>query len=84
MIIRWIEEGVMNGTGKSDLPVGLAAPARRALAGAGISQLAQVARLSEAQLRELHGIGPKAIRLLREALREQGLSFADEPEASGV
>lgn len=74
----------MNGTGKSDLPVGLAAPARRALAGAGISQLAQVARLREAQLRELHGIGPKAIRLLREALREQGLSFADEPEASGV
>ncbi|HEY9089083.1 MAG TPA: hypothetical protein VIO36_13005 [Anaerolineaceae bacterium] len=70
----------MNQAGESDLPIGLAAPARRALAGAGINRLEQVAQLSEAQIRKLHGMGPKAIRLLREALHERGLSFAGEPE----
>jgi hypothetical protein len=59
---------------ESDLPK-LAAPARRALAGAGITRLEQVSRLSEAELAQLHGIGPNAIETLRHALHEKGMSF---------
>jgi predicted flap endonuclease-1-like 5' DNA nuclease len=62
----------------SDLPVGLAAPAVRALAGAGIRRLEQLAELSEADVKRLHGIGDNAIRQLRGALDARGLSFADE------
>ena len=58
-----------------DLPVKLAAPARRALAGAGISRLEQLTRLSEAEISRLHGIGPNAIKQLRQALHAKGLAF---------
>jgi DNA-directed RNA polymerase alpha subunit len=57
-----------------DLPK-LAAPARRALAAAGIHRLEQLARMSEAELRGLHGIGPNALETLRRALAARGLSF---------
>ena len=63
---------------ESDLPIGLSAPARRALVGAGYSRLEQLSRLSEAELKQLHGVGPNAINLLRRALDAKGLSFADE------
>ncbi len=61
----------------NDLPK-LAAPARRALAAAGYSRLEQIARVREADLKQLHGIGPNAIEQLRHALADKGLSFADE------
>ena len=51
-----------------DLPKAIGGPATRALASAGITTLAQVAALSEAELLAMHGVGPKAVRLLREAL----------------
>ena len=60
---------------EGDLPVKLAASARRALAGAGISRLDQLTRMSEAEISHLHGIGPNAIKQLRQALRAKGLSF---------
>jgi predicted Fe-Mo cluster-binding NifX family protein len=63
-----------NTQNQSDLPK-LASPARRALAGAGITNLAQLAGMSEADLLKLHGIGPNAIQALRQALQEQGLSY---------
>jgi hypothetical protein len=63
---------------ESDLPGELAAPARRALAGAGISRLEHLTRLSEAEVSRLHGIGPNAITRLRRALAARGLSFAGE------
>jgi DNA-directed RNA polymerase alpha subunit len=66
----------MNQT-ESDLPTGLAKPAQRALAGAGYTQLQQLTRVSEKELLRLHGMGPKALRLLREALAEKGWSFAE-------
>ena len=50
-------------------------PATRALAGVGITRLDQVVRLSRAELEALHGVGPKAIRILEQALRARGLSF---------
>ena len=64
----------------NDLPDGLAAPARRALAGAGIRRLDQLTTVSEAEIKRLHGMGPKAIDRLRSALEARGLSFAGEPE----
>ena len=59
---------------EGDLP-GLAAPARRALAGAGIKTLKQLAKYSEADIKQLHGMGPNALGKLRQALAEKGLSF---------
>ncbi len=56
-------------------PRGVAAPAQRALAGAGITQLEQLAKWTESDLLALHGMGPKAIGLLRDALRAKGLAF---------
>jgi hypothetical protein len=65
------------GQSDSDLPDGLAQPARRALANAGYLRLEQLARLSEADIRKLHGIRPNALAQLRRALAEKGLSFVD-------
>ncbi|MFG2136381.1 DNA-binding protein [Streptomyces sp. NPDC048650] len=58
------------------LPPQIGAPARRALERAGYLRLSQLAGASEAELRQLHGMGPKALRLLRDALAERGMSFA--------
>jgi hypothetical protein len=60
----------------SDLPAVLAAPARRALDAAGYTSLGQLSSVCEAELLRLHGMGPKAIGQLREALAAQGLAFA--------
>jgi hypothetical protein len=62
---------------ESDLPIDLAAPARRALIGAGYLRLEQFTKVSETELRQLHGIGPNAIEKLRHALEARGLSFAE-------
>ena len=62
---------------ESDLPSELSAPARRALVGAGYLRLEQLTKVSETELKQLHGIGPNAIAKLRRALRAKGLSFAD-------
>ena len=62
---------------ESDFPTGLSAPALRALAGAGYVRLEQLSRVSEADIKRLHGMGPKGIKLLRQALEAKGMSFAD-------
>ena len=63
---------------KTNFPAGLAQPAQRALAGAGIQSLEQLAQLSQAEIKHLHGIGPNALEKLRRALSDNGLTFADE------
>jgi hypothetical protein len=65
-----------DGPRDNELPAGLAAPARRALAGAGIEKLDQLTKLSEAELRKLHGVGPSAVELLLEAVRKSGRRLA--------
>lgn len=45
----------------SDLPITLAKPAQRALEGAGYLRLEQFTKLSEAEVLQLHGMGPKAM-----------------------
>ena len=64
-----------NAQPESDLPK-LASPAQRALAAAGVQRLDQLTRLSEEELKQLHGIGPNALKQLRQALNAKGLSFA--------
>ena len=67
-----------NGQQENDLPDKLAQPAQRALAAAGIQRLEQLTGFSEDEVKQLHGIGPNALKQLRQALAARGLSFADE------
>jgi predicted RecB family nuclease len=55
---------------------GLAKPAQRALANAGIKTVAQLARKTEPEIAALHGMGPNAIATLKRALGANGLTFA--------
>ncbi len=57
------------------LPGNIGAPATRALTAAGYTELRQLADVPAAELKKLHGVGPKAIRLLQEALVQHGLSL---------
>jgi hypothetical protein len=58
-----------------DLPAKLGGPAERALANAGIKNLRQLTKFTEADIKQLHGVGPNALGKLRQALTEKGLSF---------
>jgi DNA-directed RNA polymerase alpha subunit len=51
------------------------APAQRALEGAGYKKLSDLTQVSEAELLALHGMGPKALGILKAALAERGLSL---------
>lgn len=53
-------------------PAGMSGPALRALDAAGVRSLDALARWSEAELLALHGMGPKGVRLLRDALAAAG------------
>lgn len=55
-----------------DLPKGIGRPATQALINAGITTLAQLRRMGEAELLAMHGVGPKAVGILREALSATG------------
>jgi hypothetical protein len=56
-------------------PRGLGGPALRALAAAGLTSLEQVTSVTEAGLLRMHGMGPKAVRILRDALQLRGLTL---------
>jgi DNA-directed RNA polymerase alpha subunit len=60
------------------IPESIGKPAFRALQAEGFLTLHDVSRVSEAALLELHGVGPKAVRILKASLEQQGLSFADD------
>ncbi|MEV1199389.1 helix-hairpin-helix domain-containing protein [Microbispora rosea] len=64
----------------TDLPK-ISAPATRALANAGYTDLENLAQATEAELLALHGMGPKAMSVLRRVLEEHGLSFRDQATA---
>ncbi len=55
--------------------IGLAAPARRALIDDGLFQLSDLRKVSLAAIKELHGMGPNAIRLLVAEMKKADLSF---------
>ena len=81
----------------SDLPFAVGAPARRALAAARVLRLDDLARCAEADLAALHGVGPRAMTILSQALVADGRTFrtlptpvdeylagVDEPERSAL
>jgi predicted flap endonuclease-1-like 5' DNA nuclease len=59
-----------------DLPRGIGAPATRALVGAGYTSLDALAGVPAADLARLHGVGPRALKVLREELEKQGRSLS--------
>ena len=60
---------------RAAFPPGVSGPALRALQGAGVRSLADLARCTEADLAKLHGMGPKALGILRTALAASGRTF---------
>ena len=62
------------------LPSGLPAPARRALERAELESLEEVAAFPRAELAALHGMGPKALRTLDDALAAAGLAEGSASE----
>jgi len=51
----------------------ISAPARRALVDAGFTQIEQLAGVSRQNLAKLHGMGPKALRILSDVLEQNGV-----------
>jgi predicted Fe-Mo cluster-binding NifX family protein len=58
------------------MPKGLAKPAQRALAGAGLRDLRELSKRTEAEVMALHGMGPRAMETLKAAMKERGVAFA--------
>jgi len=55
--------------------LGLAAPARRALIDDGLFKLSDLRKTSLAAVKDLHGMGPNAIRILISEMKKADLSF---------
>ena len=55
-------------------PKGVSQPAIRALTAAGYFRVEELSGASESALLKLHGMGPKAIRVIKESLAERGLA----------
>jgi len=58
-----------------DLPNEIGKTAARELSYHGIGSLQEVAAHSKKELLAIHGVGPKAIRILGEALDAKGLAY---------
>ena len=55
----------------SAFPAGMPGPALRALASAGIRSMRDLAAWSERDVAALHGMGPKALQILRQGIAEK-------------
>lgn len=55
--------------------IGLAAPARRALIDDGLYVISDLRKVSLAALKELHGMGPNAIRIIVAEMKKADISF---------
>ena len=62
-------------TGPDELPK-IGAPATRALRNAGYTTLGQLADAPRQELAALHGMGPKALAIIEQALGEHGLQLS--------
>ena len=56
----------------------LAAPARRALINAKISKITQLSKISESELKKLHGMGPNALKVIKAEMKKRRLKFKSE------
>ena len=55
--------------------IGISAPARRALIDEGLLELSDLRKISLAALKELHGMGPNAVRILVAEMKRADLTF---------
>ncbi|MFL6559165.1 MAG: DNA-binding protein [Bacillus sp. (in: firmicutes)] len=62
---------------ENDFP-NIGKPATRALINAGYYKLDQLTKVTELEILKLHGVGPKAVRILNEVLKGKQLSFAEK------
>ena len=62
----------------SEFPDSIGKVARRELGVHGITRYDQLAERTSREILAIHGVGPKAVRLLAEQLTERGLAFRDE------
>ena len=63
-------------TSPDGFPRGIGRPATGALLAAGYTDLTQLDGMAERELLRMHGVGPKAVAVLREALAERGLALS--------
>ncbi len=61
--------------GRTPLPAGIAAPARKTLAHAGVETLEQLVLLDERRLAGMAGVCPRTMAQLLDALDEHGLEL---------
>jgi len=59
---------------------GIASPAKRALASAGVTTVADLARFTEAQVKSWHGIGPRVMVALNALMVAQAIRFRERNE----
>lgn len=60
---------------QSDFPQALSAPALRGLGDANIRSLKDLGQHTEDSVASLHGLGPKAMEVLKSAMKSAGLKF---------
>lgn len=60
----------------TEFPPAIGKVARRELALNGYTRYEQLTRVTSAELLTVHGVGPKAVRILDEELTARGLAFA--------
>lgn len=52
--------------------------APRELQSAGVDSLQKASERTEKELLAIHGVGPKAIRIMKEAMKEKGLTVRED------
>ena len=62
-------------TSPDAFPRGIGRPATGALLAAGYTDLSQLDGVAEEDLLRMHGVGPKAVAVLREVLAARGMSL---------
>jgi predicted flap endonuclease-1-like 5' DNA nuclease len=62
----------------TEFPHGIDRVAKRELASHGFTTYADLTSTTSREVLAIHGIGPKAVRLLGEELARHGLSFAED------
>ncbi len=62
---------------ETEFPHALGKVARRELAGHGITRYEQLPELTTKELLAIHGVGPKAVRILVDELAQRGMRFRD-------
>ena len=55
--------------------LGLAAPARRALISAKLLKLSDLKKLTETEIKELHGMGPSALKIIKSEMKKSKVTF---------